>query len=557
MASWKWITAAAAVTLSAVPVSADSTASIFSMTTVPAWQMSSELIFQVSVPSAEIAPQRYSVVPLTAVMGLNQTTQVRGSVDIKGDLAIATDTSYVNIGGKDQIAYLCCDNMTDSFIDANTMFRSLMTQLPAAILLYSEVGNCCGLSSTDDLSYMNILTMVDMGDAAQAVNITQTSASTVRAEIIGNTTAANTSDTTNPGGNNSAIAMSILYSITGLVTVLFLVIIATGAVRAHRNPERYGPRSGHSGRPRQSRAKGIARAVLETLPIVKFGDPTPAKPDPSVELESVPDSHMDMTMEREPSEVQVHHLSTIPEDAETPKTPKTSKAPETSNISDTKAVDAETGVKSEPAAVKESVSGIGEATAAPASRDSSTAEDADHLGCSICTEDFSVGEDVRVLPCDHKFHPHCVDPWLVNVSGTCPLCRLDLRPHNEEAEASTSTAPPLESEGSTETAPETTAAASVASDSAAAAEPAEPTETTGRRRSSRLFDLHRLRHAPVEERIEALRRLRAENQAEPQEPLSGAAGGEDEHSRATLTKRLRDKFRIRTRPQSPNEPSNN
>lgn len=54
-----------------------------------------------------------------------------------------------------------------------------------------------------------------------------------------------------------------------------------------------------------------------------------------------------------------------------------------------------------------------ETTAAP--------EEDGHLGCSICTDDFCTGEDVRVLPCNHKFHPACVDPWLLNVSGTCPL----------------------------------------------------------------------------------------------------------------------------------------
>ena len=61
------------------------------------------------------------------------------------------------------------------------------------------------------------------------------------------------------------------YAITGLVTALFLIVILSGAIRAIRNPERYGPRR-IAGRPRQSRAKGIARAMLETLPIVKFGD---------------------------------------------------------------------------------------------------------------------------------------------------------------------------------------------------------------------------------------------------------------------------------------------
>ena len=56
--------------------------------------------------------------------------------------------------------------------------------------------------------------------------------------------------------------------------------------------------------------------------------------------------------------------------------------------------------------------------------------------CIICTEDFEKGEDIRVLPCNHTFHPACVDPWLLGVSGTCPLCRIDLRPKDERTSES-------------------------------------------------------------------------------------------------------------------------
>lgn len=71
---------------------------------------------------------------------------------------------------------------------------------------------------------------------------------------------------------STSVALIILYSVTGIITALFLLIIVTGAVRAHRHPERYGPRAiARFGRPRQSRAKGLARAVLDTIPIVRFG----------------------------------------------------------------------------------------------------------------------------------------------------------------------------------------------------------------------------------------------------------------------------------------------
>ncbi|KAF9957417.1 hypothetical protein BGZ72_001842 [Mortierella alpina] len=45
--------------------------------------------------------------------------------------------------------------------------------------------------------------------------------------------------------------------------------------------------------------------------------------------------------------------------------------------------------------------------------------------CSVCKEDYEVGDELRELPCEHFFHTHCVDYWIKNVKGTCPICRRD------------------------------------------------------------------------------------------------------------------------------------
>jgi hypothetical protein len=45
--------------------------------------------------------------------------------------------------------------------------------------------------------------------------------------------------------------------------------------------------------------------------------------------------------------------------------------------------------------------------------------------CPICIVDFEDGDAVRVLPCGgaHRFHQACVDPWLLELSSSCPICR--------------------------------------------------------------------------------------------------------------------------------------
>lgn len=226
---------------------------------------------------------------------------------------------------------------------------------------------------------------------------------------------------------STAVAMIILYSITGVITALFLVIIITGALRAHRHPERYGPGvvlNGGRGGARQTRVRGIARAMLDTLPVVKFGDQTnnnhPPKPT---------DVEMGDTTARNSAEEEQQQQRRGPEGNEQAETTMAAGGAETSAVNGRNSYEGSgaprAAAAAAPTANDTEASADAEAGIAPAAAGSSAenlASEGDaYTGCTICTEEFEPGQDVRVLPCDHKFHPACIDPWLLNVSGTCPL----------------------------------------------------------------------------------------------------------------------------------------
>ncbi|KAK4431808.1 Receptor homology region, transmembrane domain- and RING domain-containing protein 4 [Sesamum alatum] len=51
----------------------------------------------------------------------------------------------------------------------------------------------------------------------------------------------------------------------------------------------------------------------------------------------------------------------------------------------------------------------------------------DVLQCYICLAEYEEGDKIRVLPCQHEYHMACVDKWLKEIHGVCPLCRGDVR----------------------------------------------------------------------------------------------------------------------------------
>ena len=217
-------------------------------------------------------------------------------------------------------------------------------------------------------------------------------------------------DATDP----ALLAMIVLYSLTSLVTALLLFVIVGGAIKARRHPERYGPRAVL--RPGQSRAKGIAMAMLETLPIVRFGQHVPKQEQSNrrdVEMNDPAETPQVTTKDARPNTPPTHTNA----DSFSDNTATGVASASSNTASGGLAVAATRGdaqaSNSEISAVSRRPSSDGAIESSPS--------------CSICTEDFVLGEEVRVLPCDHKFHPYCVDPWLLNVSGTCPLCRIDLR----------------------------------------------------------------------------------------------------------------------------------
>ncbi|KAJ7287503.1 hypothetical protein C8J57DRAFT_1284093 [Mycena rebaudengoi] len=221
--------------------------------------------------------------------------------------------------------------------------------------------------------------------------------------------ALDTRDTSSDSPNTN-VAMTVLYAVTGCVSVLFIIIIVSGAIRAIRHPERYGPRArrGDGEDDGQSRARGLTRAIIDTFPIVQFGS---VRDPPPKDVES---STMEMNKENIP----------LPQDPPLPPTSEgTAPAPHGAVLlpdAELRITEVDPDRPSAPTgdqALQSDSAANKDIMPAAIGRDT----------CPICICNFEEGENLRVLPCDgaHRFHQDCVDPWLLELSTACPICRQD------------------------------------------------------------------------------------------------------------------------------------
>lgn len=47
------------------------------------------------------------------------------------------------------------------------------------------------------------------------------------------------------------------------------------------------------------------------------------------------------------------------------------------------------------------------------------------IECTVCKDEFNIGDEGVSMPCSHLFHRECITPWL-KAHNSCPTCRFEL-----------------------------------------------------------------------------------------------------------------------------------
>jgi len=211
-------------------------------------------------------------------------------------------------------------------------------------------------------------------------------------------TASHTVDSTNVSDGKSAVPACMSVGLVGIILIV-------GWLVHRRAPTITVPTSAvHPGTRRELRRKDIASYILKSIPVVRYN----AMPQLN-DLERATGAR-DSAIHTYPPEKEVPTMADW--DKSTHAYPKA-------------AVTARDGELREGRIVKDPGTpgyNIGMPLVANASQTTTRSESYQKpLSCPVCVEDFLESDDVRILPCGHTYHQHCIDPWLLGFAGTCPL----------------------------------------------------------------------------------------------------------------------------------------
>ncbi|KAL1413301.1 hypothetical protein Q8F55_001057 [Vanrija albida] len=230
-------------------------------------------------------------------------------------------------------------------------------------------------------------------------------------------------DSPSSGGKNKG--MIAVYVIAGFLSAMVCITVFS-VIRRSLRPQTEQPEAGPGEPPQPLRRVGLTQAIIDTFPIIKFnkegsstrGQPQQGYPSPQQQgKKAVP---------YDPAESQVGVM--LPELRNRNSTASSMHFGGSTRIG---------SLASPSASIRDSVLLEAEPDEFFEAREVQVPDTPPIVSddqCPICLLEFETGDDLRVLPCEgqHRFHQACVDPWLLRVASSCPLCRKDFNPEIEE-----------------------------------------------------------------------------------------------------------------------------
>ncbi|WOO76999.1 E3 ubiquitin-protein ligase RNF13 [Vanrija pseudolonga] len=240
-----------------------------------------------------------------------------------------------------------------------------------------------------------------------------------------------TDSTDSPSGGGKNKGMIAVYVIAGFISAMVCITVFS-VIRRSLAPQSQQPEAGPGEPPQPLRRVGLTQAIIDTFPIIKFNKEGNSPRAQQRQVYSSPPRQSKKGEPYKPNESQIGVM--LPELRARNSTVSSNHYGGSTRIG---------SIVSPSASIRDSALYEAEPEEFYEAREVQLPETPSIVSddqCPICLLEFETGDDLRVLPCEgrHRFHQVCVDPWLLKVSTSCPLCRKDFNPEAIEQHAESS-----------------------------------------------------------------------------------------------------------------------